>query len=95
MRYLISFPVLVSTSILLAQSRSPSWWSMRTPVQDTSDRYSVVQTLTTPVGSRTLGLDVTRHRLFVAAAKFGAAPAGGQRHGPVLPGSFQLLEIAR
>ncbi|MDR1990661.1 MAG: YncE family protein [Acidobacteriaceae bacterium] len=62
--------------------------------QDTPDRYHVVQTLTTPVGSRNLGVDATRHRLFVAAAQFGAAPAGGGR-APMVPGSFVLLEIGR
>lgn len=62
--------------------------------QDAPDRYRVVQTLTTPVGSRTLGLDVSTHHLFVAAARFGA-PATGRGRGPMVPGSFELLEIGR
>ena len=63
--------------------------------QDTPDRYRVVQTLTTPEGSRNMGLDVTRHRLFVAAATFGAPPAGGRGSAPMVAGSFELLEIGR
>jgi hypothetical protein len=54
-----------------------------------------VQTLTTPVRSRNLGLDVTRHRLYVAAATFAAPPADGRGRGPMIPGSFALLEIGR
>jgi DNA-binding beta-propeller fold protein YncE len=60
--------------------------------QDGADQYRVAETVQTPPGSRNMGLDPTNHRLFVAAAKFGPAPAGGKR-GPVLPGTFELLVI--
>jgi DNA-binding beta-propeller fold protein YncE len=60
--------------------------------QDSADKYRVVENVTTPQGSRNMGLDPTTHRLFVAAAKFGPVPAGGKR-GPVLSGSFNLLVI--
>jgi DNA-binding beta-propeller fold protein YncE len=62
--------------------------------EDAPDRYRVVQTLTTAVGSRTLGLDVSRHRLFVAAVTFTPA-AGGRGRGAMVAGSFSLLEIGR
>ena len=62
--------------------------------QDGPDQYQVTQTVSTPVGSRNMGLDPTNHRLFVVSAKFGAVPAGGGRP-PVLPGSFSLLTIER
>ena len=63
--------------------------------QDSADTYHVAQTLTTPVGSRNMGLDPTNHRVFVVSAKFGPPPAGGRGRGPVLPGSFSLLVIER
>jgi DNA-binding beta-propeller fold protein YncE len=62
--------------------------------QDGPDQYRVSQEVVTPTGSRNMGLDPTTHRLFVAAAKFGPAPAGGGRR-PVVPGSFSLLVIER
>lgn len=62
--------------------------------QDGADQYHVVQTLVTPIGSRNLGLDPVTHKVFVVAAKFGAAPAGGGRK-PMLPGTFELLTIER
>src|SRR6266571_3791432 len=55
--------------------------------QDGPDQYRVIETVQTPQGSRNMGLDPINHRVFVASAKFGPAPAGGRR-GPVLPGSF-------
>jgi DNA-binding beta-propeller fold protein YncE len=62
--------------------------------QDTPDTYHMVENLQTPVGSRNMGLDPVNHRMFVASAKFGPAPAGGKK-GPVVPGSFSLMVIER
>jgi len=62
--------------------------------EDTPDKYHVLQTLATPIGSRNLGVDPTTHKIFVVAADFGPVPAGGRR-GPVLPGTFKLLTIER
>jgi hypothetical protein len=63
--------------------------------QDTPDTYSVIQTLQTAAGSRNMGLDATNHKVFLVAAKFGPAPAGGRGRGPVLPGTFSLLVVER
>ena len=63
--------------------------------QDTPDKYTVIQTLQTSSGSRNMGLDLTTHRIFVAAAKFDPPPANGRGRGPVTPGSFGLLVIER
>src|SRR5215831_6623508 len=61
--------------------------------QDSPDQYHVVESITTPVASRNMGLDPTTHRIFVASATFGAAPAGGRGRGAVQPGSFAVLVI--
>jgi DNA-binding beta-propeller fold protein YncE len=61
--------------------------------QNSPDQYQVVQTVTTPIGSRNMGLDPTNHRVFVVFAKFGPVPAGGRR-GPVLPGTFALMTLS-
>ena len=62
--------------------------------QDAPDKYHVAETIQTPQGSRNMGLDPTNHRVFVVAAKFGEAPAGGRRRS-VLPETFSLLVIER
>ena len=70
--------------------------------QDSPDSYKVIENVTTPTGSRNMGLDPTTHRICVAAATFAvpAAPADGAPRGrggrpTVVPGTFKLLVIAR
>jgi DNA-binding beta-propeller fold protein YncE len=60
--------------------------------QDAPDKYHVVEKVQTPQYSRNMGLDPVNHRIFVAAAEFGQAPAGGRRP-PVVAGTFKLLVI--
>jgi len=62
--------------------------------QDKPDSYRIVQTVETPQGSRNMGLDLTNHRIFVVAAKFGE-PTGTRGRRPVLPGTFELLVIEK
>jgi len=62
--------------------------------QDSPDQYHVAETVQTPPSSRNMGLDPANHRIFVASAKFGPAPAGRGRP-PVLSGTFVLLVIER
>ena len=62
--------------------------------QDSADTYREVQQVATPVGSRNMGLDTAKHRVFVVSARFGPAAAGGRR-GPVLPGTFTLLVLEK
>jgi DNA-binding beta-propeller fold protein YncE len=65
--------------------------------EDSPDAYHVVQTLTTKPGSRNLGVDRTRHAIFVAAADFEPLPAGAAaRQRPKVSGnSFSLLVVER
>ena len=58
--------------------------------EDSPDKLTVVQTLETQRGSRTMTIDPQTHRIYLAAAKF-EAPAEGQRRGKMVPGSFKIL----
>ena len=51
---------------------------------------TVVQTLKTEKGSRTMTIDPATHKIYLAAAKFDA-PAAGQRRGKMAPDSFKIL----
>jgi len=58
--------------------------------EDAPDKLTVVQTLTTAPGSRTMTLDPTTHKIYLSAAQFGP-PAAGQRRSPLVAGSFKVL----
>lgn len=63
--------------------------------EDSPDKLTVVQTLTTEKGAKTMALDPKTHRIYLASAKYEAAaaqPAGGGRQRPkMVPGSFKIL----
>jgi DNA-binding beta-propeller fold protein YncE len=63
--------------------------------QDTPDQYHVIQTVQIPQGARNMGLDPANHRVFIASAMVGPAPAGGRGRGAVLPGTFALMVVER
>jgi WD40 repeat protein len=63
--------------------------------EDTPDRYHVVQTLETMMGSRNLGLDPSLHAIFLSGAEFEPQPAGVHGRPTMIPGSYVLLEVER
>lgn len=68
---------------------------------DGPDKMTVVQTIPTARGARTMALDPATHRLYTAAQNFeaadpAAAPAGGRGRGPApVPDSFHVLVLDR
>ena len=64
--------------------------------EDSPGKFSVVQTVTTAPGARTMELDPVSHELFTVTARFGpapeqATPENPRRRPPILPDSFVLL----
>jgi DNA-binding beta-propeller fold protein YncE len=58
--------------------------------EDSPAKLTVVQTLKTERGARTMTLDPATHRIYVASAKFGEPPAGGGR-ATMVPNSLRIL----
>jgi hypothetical protein len=67
--------------------------------EDSPDKFSVVDTLQTEVGAKTMALDPTTHKLYLTTADFGPAPAPTTEEpnpNPVgIPGTFRLLIYGR
>ncbi len=64
--------------------------------EDAPDKLTVVQTLATERGSRTMTLDPKTHRIYLGAAKFEvpaevASGSGGRARPKMVPGSFKVL----
>jgi hypothetical protein len=67
--------------------------------EDSPDKYSVVQTVLTQPGARTMGLDPRTHNLFLTTADFGPPPPPTAENAnpqpTILQGSFVLLVYGR
>jgi DNA-binding beta-propeller fold protein YncE len=70
--------------------------------QDGPGHFSIAQTLTTEAGARTIALDQKTGHIFLMTADYGPVPAdapppppGRIARGPMLPGSFRIIEIGR
>jgi outer membrane protein assembly factor BamB len=64
--------------------------------QVSPDTYSVVETIKTRPGSKTMGLDPKTHRLFLPAVEYKAAdPASPKARPTPVPGSFAVLVFGR
>ena len=66
--------------------------------ESTPDKFEVVDNVATQRSARTMALDTKTHHIFLPAAKFGDAPAPTEKtprpRPPVLPGSFELLDVS-
>jgi DNA-binding beta-propeller fold protein YncE len=60
--------------------------------EDSPDKLTVVQTLATATGARTMALDPATHRIYLAAAKYTPPPAGSAPNArpTMVPGSMHL-----
>lgn len=67
--------------------------------QDSPDKYTVVQTVQTAMGARTLALDSRSHKVYLVTAKFGPSPAPtAEQPRPrpaMIPGTFEVLVVER
>jgi YVTN family beta-propeller protein len=66
--------------------------------QESPDTYTAAQNVKTQRGARTMALDLKTHKLYLADAEFGPAPAASAdnpRPRPkILPGTFKLLVVS-
>ncbi|HEY1937899.1 MAG TPA: YncE family protein [Candidatus Angelobacter sp.] len=62
--------------------------------QDSPDKYSEVETVTTAFGAKTLGLDTRKHTVFVDTADF-SQPARSDGRPTPIPGTFRVLVYGR
>jgi hypothetical protein len=65
--------------------------------EETPDKFTVAQTVTTKPGARTLTLDERTHRIFLATAQrepaAPATPGQPRARPPVVPGTFEVLVV--
>ncbi|HEX3100645.1 MAG TPA: YncE family protein [Pyrinomonadaceae bacterium] len=67
--------------------------------QDSDNKYTVVDNVTTQRGAKTMALDEKTHKVFLPAVKYGEAPAATAQNprprAPAIPGSFVILVFGK
>lgn len=67
--------------------------------EDSPDKFTVVETVPTEKGARTMALDSETHKVYVVTAKFGPAPAptadAPHPRPSILPNSFEVIELGQ
>jgi len=65
--------------------------------EDSADKFSVVENVSTQRGARTLSLDPKTHRIYLSTAEFGPTPAPTAERPrprpPMIPGTFTLIVV--
>jgi DNA-binding beta-propeller fold protein YncE len=62
--------------------------------EESPNKFSVLQTVPTQLGARTLTLDEKTGRIFLPTAEFGPLPTdGSSHHPPIIPGTFKVLVV--
>jgi hypothetical protein len=59
--------------------------------EDSPDKLTVVQTLTTERGSKTMTLDPATHKIYLGAVKYAGAATGARGRQAAVPGTFRVL----
>ncbi len=59
--------------------------------EDSPDQFALVQTVKTPIGARTMGLDTKTHTLYLPTAEF--LPANGNARPAAKPDSFMVVVV--
>ena len=57
--------------------------------------YTVAQTVKTPLGARTMGVDTTTHKVYLPSAEFEPQPAGSSGRPKAKPGTFMIVVVER
>jgi DNA-binding beta-propeller fold protein YncE len=63
--------------------------------EEKSGKYVIAQTVKTPPGARTMGVDTAAHKIYLPTAEFEDQPAGSTGRPKAKPGTFMIVEVSR
>jgi len=58
-------------------------------------KFEIVQTVKTPLGARTIGIDPTTHTIYLPTSKFEEPKPGTTGRAATRPGPFMIVVVAR
>jgi hypothetical protein len=69
--------------------------SLAVAAETSPGKFEIVQTVKTPPGARTMGVDPTTHRIYLPTAEYDAPRPGAKGGPPTKPGTFMIVVVAR
>ncbi|HEY8671752.1 MAG TPA: hypothetical protein VIL63_12985 [Terriglobales bacterium] len=63
--------------------------------ESASGKFEIVQTVTTPVGARTMDIDPGTHRVYLPTAEFEEQKPGAAGRPQAKPGTFTIVVVTR
>ena len=63
--------------------------------EDASGKFEVLQTVTTPLGARTMDVDPEAHKVYLPTAEFEDLKPGATGRPSAKPGTFMIVEVTR
>ena len=58
-------------------------------------QFEILQTVTTPVGARTMDVDLETHKVYLPTAEFEEQEPGATGRPTAKPGTFMIVVVAR
>jgi hypothetical protein len=58
-------------------------------------KYALVQTVKTPVGAKTMGIDNSTHKIYLPTSDFEAAKAGANARRVAKAGTFKIVVVSQ
>jgi hypothetical protein len=58
-------------------------------------KFEIVQTVTTPIGAKTMDVDLERHKVYLPTTEFEEQKAGATSRPVAKPGTFMIVVVGR
>lgn len=62
---------------------------------EVNGKYEIVQTVTTPMGARTMDVDPSAHKIYLATAEFEEQKPGDTGRPKAKPGTFMIVVVGK
>jgi DNA-binding beta-propeller fold protein YncE len=69
--------------------------SLTVAAETSPGKFEVVETVKTPIGARTMGLDPGTHKIYMPTAEYAEPRPGSKGGAPTKPDSFMIVVVAR
>lgn len=68
--------------------------SLAVAAETSTDKFAIVETVKTPEGARTMGVDPGTHKIYLPTAEFEPAKPGAKGRPVAKPGTFMIVVVA-